>query len=197
MTKHPIYLIDDDAAVRDALALLFGAYDMRVEVYADAQSFLDTVAGKHPGYLLIDLQMPQISGPQLQEKLSRRGIAWPTIIITGNGDLHACRTAFRAGVVDFLTKPLDAEMLFDAISAAEKPLNTLLERLEAKAQLASLTAREMEILKLICGGSATKDIAVILEISNRTVDAHRAHICEKLGTTSVAELVQLTTLAEC
>ncbi|MBD9385690.1 response regulator transcription factor [Agrobacterium sp. AGB01] len=195
MTATRIYLVDDDEAVRNALSLLLSTYAMQVETFADPITFLAHVETRQPGILLLDLRMPLISGLQVQQKLTERNIDWPIIMITGHGDVNACRRAFKAGVSDFLSKPIDEDILLDAIQSAQGLLQTTLERQEAIGLLASLTSREREVLDLVCQGFSSKDIASALDISARTIDAHRANIAEKLGTSSVAEFVRLTVAA--
>lgn len=195
MTGTNIYLVDDDEAVRDALSLLLATYSMEVETFADPTTFLAHVDARRPGILLLDLRMPLISGFQVQQKLSERGIDWPIVMITGHGDVNACRRAFKAGVSDFLSKPIDEDILLDAIHSAQTLLQMRLERQEAADLLASLTSREREVFDLVCEGFASKDIAGALDISARTIDAHRANIAEKLKTSSVAEFVRLTVSA--
>lgn len=192
MNPLRIYLVDDDQPVREALTLLLGTYGMAVEAFGDPATFLAHVDRSRPGCLILDLRMPMISGLQLQQKLAERGIAWPVIMITGHGDVNACRRAFKAGVLDFLSKPVDEQVLLDAIAAAEKALGQVLERAEAQSLLGRLTEREREVLDMVCQGWASKEIAAALNVSARTIDAHRAHIAEKLGTSSVAEFVRLT-----
>lgn len=189
--RNPVYLIDDDATVREGLCLLFEAYKIDVVAFSDPLDFLQKVDLLPAGYLLMDLQMPDLTGLELQRELVRRGIVWPIVMITGHGDLSNCRAAFKSGVVDFLSKPVDPGQLFEALNKAEKALELILERREAEALLATLTPRENEIISLVCRGWGSKEIAKGLNISLRTVDAHRANISEKLGTTSVAEFVQM------
>jgi FixJ family two-component response regulator len=135
--------------------------------------------------------MPMISGLQLQQKLLERGIDWPAIMITGHGDINACRRAFKAGILDFLSKPVDEQVLLDALALASAKLDKILEKAEAQKLLAKLTDREQEIFDLICKGFGSKEIAAALTISVRTIDAHRANIAEKLETSSVADFVRL------
>lgn len=191
MKPPHIYLVDDDAAVREALALLLSTYSMTVETFCDPETFLARVDPARPGCLLVDLRMPHISGIQLKEALAARGIDWPTVMITGHGDVNACRRAFKAGVVDFLTKPVDEQVLLDALHAAGRELDALLERRETRSLLSTLTEREREVLDMVCRGWASKEIAAALGVSPRTIDAHRANIAEKLGTSSVADLVRM------
>lgn len=191
MTRR-VYLIDDDAPVREAIALLLRTYGLDVATSGDPESFLGHLDPDKPGCLIIDLRMPAITGLQLHGRLLERGIDWPVIMITGHGDVNACRRAFKSGVQDFLTKPVDEQVLMEAIHSAFEALRTRLERREARALLARLTEREREVLDMVCQGWASKEIAAALHVSARTIDAHRARIGEKLGTSSVAEFVRLT-----
>lgn len=192
MNPFQIYLIDDDEPVREAIKLLLRTYGMTVETFADPATFLAHVDPKRPGCILADLRMPLISGLQMHERLLERGIGWPAIMITGHGDVNACRRAFKAGILDFLTKPVDEQVLMDAIHSAFQTLERVLEKEESRELLRSLTEREREVLDMVCRGWATKEIAVALNVSARTIDAHRANIADKLGTSSVADFVQLT-----
>lgn len=191
MKNLKIYLIDDDEAVREALSLLLQTYGMHVETFRDPATFLAHVDPQKPGCLILDLRMPMISGLQLQQKLLERGIDWPAIMITGHGDINACRRAFKAGILDFLSKPVDEQVLLEALETASQELDKLLERAEAQKLIARLTGREYEIFDLICKGFGSKEIAAALNISVRTIDAHRANIAEKLETSSVVDFVRL------
>ena len=191
---HRVYLVDDDEAVREALAFLLSTYGITAETFGDPQTFLAHVDENRPGVLVVDLRMPLVSGQQLHQKLGERGIDWPTIMITGHGDVAACRRAFKAGIQDFLTKPVDGEVLVDALQQGFASLDAGLEKREARALLAKLTEREREVLDMVARGWASKEIAAALEVSARTIDAHRAKIAEKLGTSSVAEQVRLQLL---
>ncbi|ODT06840.1 MAG: DNA-binding response regulator [Mesorhizobium sp. SCN 65-20] len=188
---HRVYLVDDDEAVREALAFLLSTYGITAETFGDPQTFLAHVDEDRPGVLVVDLRMPLVSGQQLHQKLGERGIDWPAIMITGHGDVAACRRAFKAGIQDFLTKPVDGEVLVDALQQGFASLDAGLEKREARALLAKLTEREREVLDMVARGWASKEIAASLEVSARTIDAHRAKIAEKLGTSSVAEQVRL------
>jgi len=196
MRSAPIYLVDDDEAVREALSLLLGTYGYEVETFADPTRFLARLDRSRPGCLLVDLRMPSVSGLQLQERLAAEGVDWPFIVITGHGDIHACRRAFRAGAVDFLTKPVDEQVLVEAVQAGMASLDGRAEAAEGRALLASLTEREREVLDMVSRGWASKEIAEALEISPRTVDTHRANIASKLGTSSVAEFVRIAGVAQ-
>lgn len=196
MTMAPVYLVDDDEGVRSALSLLLGTYGIRIETFGDPTAFLARAPKLKPGVLMLDLRMPAITGLQLHEKLGAIGCDWPTIICTGHGDVHACRRAFKAGVVDFLTKPVDEQVLIEALQQASGALDARAERAEAAQLVAQLTDREREVLDMVGRGWSTKEIAETLELSPRTVDTHRANIAQKLGTTSVAEFARLALIGQ-
>ncbi|MET3792344.1 response regulator transcription factor [Aquamicrobium terrae] len=194
MTR-PVYLVDDDEAVRHALALLLSTVDIKVTGFADPQVFLAQVPKLAPGCLILDIRMPAISGLKVQERLVEHGIDWPTIVMSGHGDIEACRRAFRNGAVDFLSKPVDEQDLIDAIQKGQEALERMLSRRAEKAEtlalLAALTPRESEVLGRIAGGFTSRQIAEGLGLSPRTVESHRAAIGAKLGTTSQAEMTRL------
>lgn len=186
-----IYLIDDDPSVRAALRLLLQTYDLSVTCFASPADCLAHLDRARPGVLIMDLRMPLMSGLQMYEQLRAQGVDWPAIVITGHGDLHSCRRAFKAGVTDFLTKPIEEQTLLEAIENAQAGLARQAERNEARRYLQALTEREHEVLELITKGLGSKEIAAALAISVRTVDTHRAKLAEKLGTGSVAEQTRL------
>lgn len=196
MTMAPVYLVDDDEGVRSALSLLLGTYGIRIETFGEPTAFLARAPKLKPGVLLLDLRMPAITGLQLHERLAVIGCDWPTIICTGHGDVHACRRAFKAGVVDFLTKPIDEQVLIEALQQASGALDARAERAEAAQLVAQLTDREREVLDMVGRGWSTREIAEALKLSPRTVDTHRANIAQKLGTTSVAEFARLSLIGQ-
>ncbi len=192
---HPVYLVDDDAAVRQALTLLLSTVDIPVTGFADPQVFLGRLPRLAPGCLLLDIRMPVISGLKLQERLAGLAIDWPTVIISGHGDIEACRRAFRNGAIDFLSKPVDEQDLIEAIQKGQAILDRHLARraelAETLALLSTLTPREAEVLERITAGFTTRQIAEGLGLSPRTVESHRAAIGTKLGTSSQAEMTRL------
>lgn len=196
----PVYLVDDDAAVRDALSLLLSTVGINVRAFAGPEEFLLAVPHLDPGCLILDIRMPAISGLKLQERLTARGVLWPTVVISGHGDIEACRKAFRNGAIDFLSKPVDEQDLIDAIQKGQAALDraaaAAAERRETLALIAGLTPREREVLSLVARGFTTRDIAGALDVSPRTVESHRAAIGGKLGTTSPAEMTRLWIEAE-
>lgn len=193
--NHPVYLVDDDDAVRHALALLLSTVDIAVTGFADPRQFLAQIGRCEPGCLILDIRMPLISGLKLQEQLLEQGIDWPTIVISGHGDVEACRRAFCNGAVDFLSKPIDEQDLIDAIQKGQALLTRRLrqqaEQAETLALLGTLTQREREVLERIAAGFTSRQIADGLGVSPRTVDSHRAAIGAKLGTSSQAEMTRL------
>jgi len=192
---QPVYLVEDDEAVRNALSLLLSTIGLSVKGFGDPTAFLGQLPRLEPGCLILDIRMPAISGLKLQEQLLSQGVDWPTIVISGHGDIEACRRAFRNGAVDFLSKPVDEQDLIDAIQRAQQVLDRNLGakalRAETLALLSALTPRETEVLERIAQGFSTREIAEGLGLSPRTVDSHRAAIGLKLGTTSQAEMTRL------
>ncbi|MBB6485881.1 response regulator transcription factor [Rhizobium lusitanum] len=186
-----IYLVDDDASVREALTLLLSTYGKNVTAFPNAAHLLAHLDKAKPGILILDLRMPAISGLQLLKKLAEMNIDWPAIMITGHGDVEACRRAFKAGVADFLVKPVDEHVLIEAIASCEAQLAELLVREETGRLLDQLTAREREVIELVSKGLGSKEIAATLDVSVRTVDSHRASIAMKLGTPAVAEQTRI------
>lgn len=194
-----VFLIDDDEDVRDALRMLLRAAGFAVEAFPSALAFLERQDQQAGGCIVVDVRMPGLSGLQLLERLAAEGARMPVVVITGHGDVNACRRAFKSGAVDFLTKPVDEQVLIEAIEAGftrlEVQRREASEVDEALALLSRLTQRESEILDMVARGWMTKEIARAMGLSPRTVETHRANLAEKLGTTSVAEMVRLTLLA--
>ncbi|MHA6267123.1 response regulator [uncultured Aliiroseovarius sp.] len=193
MKKH-VYLVDDDEAIRKALTLLLETVGLDVRSFASPETFLNQAPGLTPGCLILDIRMPAISGLKLQEKLTEQGMTWPTVVISGHGDIKACRRAFRNGAIDFLSKPVDEQDLIDAIQKGHAELEArqqaLEEHAEAIALITQLSVREQEVLGMIAKGLTTKQIADALGLSPRTVESHRAAIAAKAGTSSAAELTR-------
>lgn len=197
MTKpvRHVFLVDDDDDVRDALGLLLRTVGFTVESYASALAFTARSDRSALGCLVVDVRMPSLSGLQLLERMATEGDRLPTVVITGHGDISACRRAFRSGAVDFLTKPIDEQALIEAVEAglvripAERPGGGSED--EFQVRLRQVTPREREVLDMVAAGWSTKEIARALELSPRTVETHRANLAAKLGTGSVAEMVRI------
>ena len=195
-----VYLVDDEFSVRDSLALLIESTGQSVRSFESAEAFLNNYDPEQPGCLLLDVRMPSMSGLELQEELLKREIFIPIIFISGHAGIPDSAKAFRAGAVDFLEKPFDNEILLERIDEAIKKdiasREQFIEHREIQNRLDHLTLREQEVLSLIVRGHSNKEIARILDISNRTVEAHRASIMEKMQVKSLAELMVLATHSE-
>ena len=191
-----VYIVDDDAAVRDSLALMLGLAGYRTALFADAEAFLAAWRADWVGCVVADLRLPGRSGLELQSELRARNAALPVIIMTAHGDVPSARTAFQAKAVDFLEKPFDHAQLRAAIETAFSREGARLERAGDAAKLATLTEREREVLEQAAKGLHAKEIAVALGISPRTVEVHKPRIMEKLGARNVAELVRLALSAK-
>ncbi|MPY68022.1 response regulator transcription factor [Deinococcus sp. SDU3-2] len=194
-TEPTVFLVDDDDAVRDALATLLGTVGLKVRDFPDARAFLAALDREALGCLILDVRMPQVSGLQLQEQLTREGVDLPVIVITGHGDIDVCRRAFKGGATEFLTKPVDELALLEGVALGIRTHLARRSRLavtqEARGAVAGLTAREQEVLRLIVDGASNKQAARALGISVRTVETHRASLFEKLGAASLAQLVRV------
>ena len=195
MTDNTVFIVDDDASVRDALGLLLGLHGYRTAFFADANSFLAAYRQDWRGCLLIDIRMPGMDGLSLQRKLREIGCAIPAIIVTGHGDVGSAREAFRADAVDFLEKPLDETSLIQAIEEAfARQQTTHSQATQAKhysQQLSGLTPREREVMDLVVAGRHNRDIAEKLGISVRTVEVHKSRVMSKLDADSVTQLVRI------
>ena len=192
-----VFVVDDDAAVREATRDLLGENGYAVEVFADGEAFLQ--ADRSEGCLLVDARMPGMSGLELIERLTANGVALPTIVITGSGDVPMAVEAMKAGAVDFIEKPIGhVELLASIERALDKNVNATalsLPRDTALACVASLTGRQRQIMDLVLAGHPSKNIAADLGISQRTVDNHRAAIMRKTGSKSLPALIRLAIAA--
>lgn len=193
-----IHVVDDDAAVRDSLQFLLEASGFVVQTHASATAFLVAAPGL-AGCVLTDVRMPAMDGLELQRQLNARGVRLPVIVMTAQGDIPVAVQAMKAGAVDFLEKPLDADRLLDAVNRALQASQRLQEArstsADAMGRLATLTPREREVLDLLVTGLPNKAIANELGASPRTIEVHRAHILEKLQARSLPELVRLVLAA--
>jgi FixJ family two-component response regulator len=185
-----VYVVDDDAGVRDSLALMLGLAGYRTALFAHAEAFLAAWRAEWAGCVVADLRLPGKSGLELQAELRARGAMLPFIIITAHGDVPSARSAFQADAVDFLEKPFDHAQLRAAIETGFSREDARLARAGDAARLAALTAREREVLDLAAKGLHAKEIGSALGISPRTVEVHKTRIMEKLGARNLAELVR-------
>jgi FixJ family two-component response regulator len=190
-----VFVVDDDEAVRTSLRLLLKSVGLPVETYAAAQEFMDQFDPDRAGCLVLDIRMPGISGLELQQHLNDQHSIMPIVFITGHGDVPMAVEAMQAGAVDFIQKPFRDQDLIDRINRAlEKDRdmrNALRERDEIRRRMSQLTPREREVLELVTQGKANKVIAGDLNVSQRTVEIHRARVMEKMGANSLAHLVRM------
>ncbi len=194
-TPATVFVVDDDASFRTAVTRLLRAAGYEVRGYASASEFLAAGPDDAPGCVLVDLRMPGESGLDLQSALAQAENPMPVILLTGHGDIPTTVDAMRHGAVDFLTKPVKKEILYDAVERAlARDADERKHRArigELRACFEALTPREREVLAHVIAGKLNKQIAFDLDISERTIKAHRASIRDKLGVDSVAQLVRL------
>src|SRR5215813_642520 len=190
-----VIIVDDDPSFRTFLARLVGTVGLKTTLFASAEEFLAAPLPVGPACLVLDVQMPGLSGLDLQRELARGRRRLPIVFITGHGDIPMTVEAMKAGAVGFLSKPLRNQDLIDAVKeglnldrAALKELN---EVAELRARYESLTAREREVFALVTTGSLNKQIANQLGTSERTIKAHRAQVVQKMQADSVADLVRM------
>ncbi len=190
-----IYVVDDDESVRDSLCALLSAHGMRPVSFPSAENFLEQTREEDAYCAFIDLRMPGMGGMELQKLLAARSKLIPVIILTAHGDVPLAVEAMRAGAVDFIEKPGSEEQLMAAIDAVENRLanrpHTKLPPGVVSERLARLTGREKEVLDHIVLGMTNKHIADELQISQRTVEIHRARIREKMEARGLADLIRM------
>ena len=190
-----VYIVDDDGAIRDSLALMLGLAGYATRLFADAESFLVAFDPAWSGCVVADLRLPGLSGVELQARIREKGSTIPFVVITAHGDVRAARDSFRAHAVDFIEKPFEDAQLRAAIDSAFDLESARLDDAERRrgdaTKLARLTPREREVLEHAVNGSHAKEIAAALGISPRTVEVHKTRIMEKLEVRNIAELVRL------
>lgn len=197
MTPEPtVFVVDDDEAVRGGLRRLMESVGLKVETYASAQAFLDNYHPEQPGCLVLDVRMPGMGGLDLQAQLGKRGVRLPIIILTGYADVPIAVSALKAGAIDLIEKPFNGQILLDRIQYAiqqdAEARRQSAAQSEIGGRLARLTPREREVMEMMVAGKASKAIAIDLEISERTVEFHRANIMKKMQARTLAELIQMS-----
>jgi FixJ family two-component response regulator len=196
LPEFAVFIIDDDQGVLDALSRFLQAAGYDTKAYSSPQAFLDEHDPSMPGCVVLDLSMPRMNGLDVQHELVMRGIERPIIFLSGRGTVSASVEAMKAGAVDFLPKPFKDDELLSAIKVAEERDRVRLQR-DAGRKAASklidkLTPREKEVMELVVRGHLNKNIAALIGTGEKTVKVHRGRVMRKLGISSVAELVRLT-----
>ena len=190
-----VYVVDDDESIRELLTWLMKRAGLRVRAYEAGRAFLAAWRDEGPACVVLDLHLPDMSGLDLQRELLERGAAVPIVFLSGRADVPRAVSAVKSGAVDFIEKPFDYRQMVAVVReclARDAAARAGRERLRhTAARLASLTQREREVLDRVVAGKINREIAEELDISVKTVEAHRAKLMEKLDVGSVAELVQL------
>lgn len=193
-TSPLIHLIDDDAAVRDGLALLIGTVGLRVQTWADPLAFAEGFDREGIGAIVLDVRMPGIGGLALLDRLVAEGVDQPIVMLTGHGTVDLCRRAFKSGAAEFLEKPVNDELLLETLQQAIRQHVRSRQRQragrEARERYATLSEREREVLGMIVAGLTNKEIGRALDLSPRTVETHRANLFAKLGAASLAQVIR-------
>lgn len=198
MSMDPVvYVVDDDQAMAESLSWIIQSVGLKAKMYIRAQDFLNEFDPQQHGCLLLDVRMPGMSGPELQTKLNAEHTPpiLPIIFISGHGDVPLAVRVMKAGAIDFLTKPFNDQILLESINKAlrvdKNNRDKQEENAQAEAKFALLSPREIQVLQGIIAGKQNKVISSELNISLKTVEAHRASVMKKMGVKSVPELVKL------
>jgi FixJ family two-component response regulator len=193
MAEPCVFVVDDDEAVRDGLCELFAAEGIPVRAFASAEEFVTAGVSDHPGCVILDIQMPGMTGIELQSELVRQGATIPIIVITGQGDVPKAVATLKAGAVDFIEKPFDPAALLQAVGQAldreGRARRLSEEQRETEVRLATLSPRERQVLDLVVAGHSNKAIGAKLGISVRTVENHRAKLMDKMECANVSSLI--------
>jgi FixJ family two-component response regulator len=190
-----VYIVEDDEAVRDSLQLVLQSIGYKVATYDSATRFIECWTPDMAGCLVLDIRMPGMNGMELQRRLNERNSILPIIFVTGHGDVPMAVEAMQQGAIDFVQKPYREQELLEKIERAfaldRNNRSSLQSQQDIAERLASLTPRELDVLRLMVEGKANKVIAIDLNISQRTVEIHRARVMEKLNANSLAHLVRM------
>jgi len=190
-----VFVIDDDASLRNALSNLFRSVGLRVEAFGSAPEFLRSKLADAPSCLVLDIRLPGTSGLDFQTELAKANIHIPIIFMTGHGDIPMTVRAMKAGAVDFLSKPFRDQDMLDAVSTAierdrERRKGDQVTH-DLRARFESLTPREQEVLALVAAGLMNKQIAAEIDLAEITVKIHRGRVMKKMGARSLADLVRM------
>ncbi|WP_084396683.1 response regulator transcription factor [Henriciella aquimarina] len=193
--KPLVHLVDDDEAIRHSASFMLRLAGYRVQTHKDGVSFLDDLPRMETGCILLDVQMPKMSGLAVQKELNARGVDMPVVVLTGHGDVSVAVQAMKAGAMNFVEKPYEKQVLLNALEDAfEEQKNRSmgsLQKADAEKRLAHLTPRETEVLEGLVDGLTNKAIANSLDISPRTVEIHRANMMEKLGVDNLSSALRI------
>ena len=195
-----VFIVDDDASVRDSLAMQMETAGYDVATYSGADDFLDVCTPQTRGCIILDVNMPDMDGPALQRELTRRNLILPIIFLSGQGTIPLTVRTMKAGAIDFMTKPVDGSLLRTRVQEALERCSHMQDRdrnwQDVAVRLESLTSREREVMKLAVAGLTSKEIALRLGISYRTVETHRTRLILKTGTSSMLELARIFALQD-
>jgi len=195
-----VFVIDDDASMRKSLWRLLDAAQYETELFKSASEFLSRSAHQGPSCVIVDVRMPGLNGIDFQKALIERGLEEQLVFITGHGDIPMCAQVMKAGAVDFLPKPFKHKELLESVERAltrsAEQRRHASEKNQARALLERLTSREYEVMQLVATGMLNKQVGAELGMAEKTVKTHRAHVMQKLGITSVAELMVVLQKAE-
>jgi FixJ family two-component response regulator len=189
--RQTVFIVEDDASVRDALALLLSLRGYPTAVFACAEDFLRALDPQWRGVVVADIRMPGMSGLELQEALARHPARLPVIIVTAHGDVAAARQAFRFDAVDFIEKPFDHEQLLRSVDQALRGLPPEPSAIGTRPTVSTLSGREREVMALVVQGLDNRTMGERLGISPRTVEVHKARVMAKLGARNLAELIRI------
>jgi FixJ family two-component response regulator len=191
-----VFVIDDDASMRDAISRLLNAVGLTVQTFASAREFLNGKLPDVAGCVVLDVRLPGLSGLDLQREMVERGIHIPVVFITGHGDIPMSVQAMKAGAVEFLTKPFRDQDLLDAVRSGiqldRKEREERAELAELRDCVRQLTQREQEVMSLVVSGLLNKQIALQLGTSEKTIKIHRSQVMRKMRATSLADLVRMS-----
>lgn len=190
-----VFVVDDEPAVRDSLRWLIESVDLKVKTFASGAEFLSDYGDAMMGCLVLDIRMPGMSGLDVQEELRAKSVDLPIIFLTGHGDVHLAVRAMKAGAFDFVEKPYNDQLLLDLINRAIDQHASQRESTEEIQEILkswdSLTRRERQIMENVVDGYSNKKIAELLEISEKTIEFHRANVMEKMAAASLADLIKM------
>lgn len=193
--RPTVFIVDDDEPMRKSLAWLVGSVDLAAETFGSSQAFLEAYDPSRAGCVISDLRMPGMSGLELQERLLAMGSKIPIIMLTGYGDVNSAVRAMKAGAVEFLEKPVRDQVLLDSIQEAiERDLvgrANLVEQIKVGQRLSRLTRREREVMALVIEGNSSKQIAAALDVSFKTVEAHRSKVMKKMQAKNIPHLIRM------